>query len=273
MRQCLLNGADDLLFKPIRRDELLAILESKLERFEKIKKAYSNIYIGENRNLLHEVNTPLTGIIGAVELLRTYGNDITVSEVADFHYDIKLAGERLSRTMKNLFLYQNFINNNLEFSSGSSTAVLESFTRIKKKIYSVHKGCEGRINFDIQESNLRISQTYLDFILYELIDNALKFSGDKPISIWGKVYCATYFYLAIKDRGIGFKQEELERINAGQQFNREKTEQQGLGLGLFLSKKILKKGKGVFTIISKKEKGTEISLFFPLQATEVVNNG
>jgi two-component system sensor kinase len=271
MRKCLLKGADDLLFKPFKSDKLLAILESKLERFKKIKNAYSNIYIGENKYLLHEVNTPLNGIIGVIELLSTYENDFTASEAVHFHNAIKVSGDRLSRTWQNLFLYQNFINNNLEFSTGSSTSILERFIEVNNKLNSVYGGVEERIIFKVQKSNIKISQKYLDFILYELIDNALKFSGNQIVTVTGEYYNTSYFSLVITDSGIGFSPEELQRIDAGQQFNREEREQQGLGLGLFLSKKILKKEKGLFTIISKKETGTQISLFLPLHAAAIDN--
>jgi signal transduction histidine kinase len=70
--------------------------------------------------------------------------------------------------------------------------------------------------------------------------------------------------LVIRDFGIGLSQQELKKIGASQQFNREKREQQGLGLGLFLSKIIIKKSAGVFTIISKENEGTTIKIFLPL---------
>ncbi len=266
MRQCLLKGADDLIYKSFKSDKLLAVIESKLQRFKKIKDSFSNIYIGDNSYLLHEVNTPLNGILGGINILNSYEDDFTRSEVMKFRETIKISGDRLNRTMHNLFLYQNFINNKLRFAVNNSTAIKDSFSKLKEKICRVHEDAEERIIFDIEESNLKISSKYLDFILYELIDNALKFSGNEVITIVGKYFNGSYFNLKIKDSGIGFSQEELQSINAGVQFNREKREQQGLGLGLFLSKKILKKERGIFTIISKEEVGTEISLFFPLHS-------
>lgn len=266
MRQCLLKGADDLLFKPLKSDKLLAILESKLERFKKIKKAYSNIYVGENRYLSHEVNTPLNGILGIIELLNDFENDFTVNEVFNFRNAIKLSGDRLRRTWHNLFLYQNFITNRLEFPADSSSAILDRFTEVNKKLGNVYEKDGERIIFKIEKSNIIIGQKSLDFILYELIDNALKFSGNQIVNVTGECYNASYYSIVITDRGIGLSPDELQRIGAGQQFNREEREQQGLGLGLFLSKKILKKENGLFTIISNKEFGTVISLFFRLHS-------
>jgi two-component system sensor kinase len=45
------------------------------------------------------------------------------------------------------------------------------------------------------------------------------------------------------------------------QFNRDKTEQQGLGLGLYITKHIIKKSDGIITILSEENEGTKVSIF------------
>ena len=106
----------------------------------------------------------------------------------------------------------------------------------------------------------------MHFIFFELLDNALKFSKmNKKIIVSGKKYNTEFYELTIQDHGIGFSQTQLKEINAYQQFDRDKREQQGLGLGLFMSKTFMKKTKGVFSIVSQKNVGTIIKLFFPLR--------
>jgi signal transduction histidine kinase len=116
-----------------------------------------------------------------------------------------------------------------------------------------------------------MSEKYLHFVLFELIDNALKFSpSTKIVCVSGERFNDEYYELVIRDFGIGFSEEELKKIGAAQQFNREEREQQGLGLGLFLSKIIIKKSKGVFTIISNTNEGTSIKIFLPLSICDPV---
>jgi two-component system sensor kinase len=57
---------------------------------------------------------------------------------------------------------------------------------------------------------------------------------------------------------LGLK-EELKLIDGTVQFNRDKTEQQGLGLGLY-NKHIIKKSDGI-TILSEENEGTKVSIF------------
>ena len=75
--------------------------------------------------------------------------------------------------------------------------------------------------------------------------------------------------MVIRDFGIGFSEEELKKIGAAQQFNREEREQQGLGLGLFLSKIIIKSSRGNFKIISRENEGTTIKIMLP---TDIFKN-
>jgi two-component system sensor histidine kinase/response regulator len=265
MRKCLLDGADDFLSKPFRINELITIVESKITRFEKIKNAHNNLYCGPKTSFLHEINTPLNGILGLTELLIDKEEDFEKNEIQRVYESIKISGERLNRTLQNLILYQNLINNTLEFKDTASTEISKNWLDVKTKIFQIYEQQEKRIRYNVDEANVKISEKYLQFILFELIDNALKFSPkSKFISLTGKRYNDEYYELVIKDFGIGFSEEELKKIGAGQQFNRDKKEQQGLGLGLFLSKIIIKEIKGVFSIISNLDEGTSIRIFFPM---------
>ena len=188
-------------------------------------------------------------------------------EIDVFYDAIKISGERLKRTIQNLVLYQNLKNNVLQFNKTFNVEILECFLDVKIKLFKIHENQEKRISFEIDKAEIQMSDKYLNFILFELIDNVLKFSSStKIICVSGERYDNNYYELVIRDFGIGFSEEELKRIGAAQQLNREKNEQQGLGLGLFLSKLIIKNYNGVFTIVSKPNQGTTIRIFLPLNS-------
>jgi two-component system sensor histidine kinase/response regulator len=265
MRKCLSDGADDFLSKPFKANELVLVIKTKIERFEKIKNAHNNLYLGKTKSFLHEINTPLNGILGLTEVLISNQQRFKKSEIQEVYESIQISGKRLNRTLQNIILYQNFKNNLIDFEDASSTEILKTFLTVKKEIFHIYKKQEARISFEIDEAIVKINEKYLDFILFELIDNALKFSSSsKMVVVSGERHDDEYYTLIIKDFGIGLSEDELRKIGAAQQFNRKKIEQQGLGLGLFLSKIIVKKTKGVFTIVSKLNEGTCIKLFFPL---------
>ena len=194
-------------------------------------------------------------------------NDINLekNQIEEFYESIKISGERLNRTMQNIILYQNLKNNSLPFEDVSSTKIRKNFLDVKRKLFQIYDNQEKRISFEIDKASIKMSEKYLHFILFELIDNALKFSpSTKLICVSGERFNDEYYELIIRDFGIGFSEDELKKIGAAQQFNREKMEQQGLGLGLYLSKIIIKKSKGIFNIISNVNEGTRIKIFLPL---------
>jgi two-component system sensor histidine kinase/response regulator len=262
-----LMGVDLFLIKPFKIDDLIKIIEVKIERFEKIKNAYNTVNASNNNYFMHEINTPLHGILGSINLLIKHKGRFGESEIDLFYNSIKISAERLNRTLKNSILYQNLKNNKLEFLNDSSSEISIEFSKVKDKIANTDKNQAKRIIFKVAEADIKIKQEYLHFIIFELLDNALKFSEiNKKIIVSGKKYNTEYYELLIQDSGIGFSEKQLKEINVNQQFDRDKKEQQGLGLGLFISKIFIKKIRGVFSIISQKNVGTTITLFFPLNS-------
>jgi two-component system sensor histidine kinase/response regulator len=260
-----LMGVDLFLIKPFKIDDLIKIIEVKIERFEKIKNAYNTVNASNNNYFMHEINTPLHGILGSINLLIKHKERFGESEIDLFYNSIKTSAERLNRTLKNSILYQNLKNNKLEFLNDSSSEISKEFSKVKDKIANIDINQAKRIVFNVDESEIIIKQEYLHFILFELLDNALKFSGiTKKIIVSGKKYNTEYYELVIQDSGIGFSKKQLNEITVYQQFDRDKREQQGLGLGLFMSKVFIKKIRGVFGITSQKDVGTTITIHLPL---------
>lgn len=268
LEECALMGVDHFLVKPFKIDNLIKIIDVKIERFINIKNAHN--IPSNSRYYMHEINTPLHGILGSINVLINHKKSINENELEIFYDSIKAAGDRLNRTLKNSMLYQNLVNNKLEILTNSYCEILSEFIKVKDKIADRDKKQLVRIKYNIDESNVKIDQEYLHFILFELTNNALKFSKiNKKIIVSGKKFNSEYYELIIQDYGIGFTENQLKEINAFQQFDREKREQQGLGLGLITSKVLVKKTRGVFSITSQKLVGTKITIYLPIHIGDV----
>jgi signal transduction histidine kinase len=73
--------------------------------------------------------------------------------------------------------------------------------------------------------------------------------------------------LTIKDLGAGFSTEQITRVGAYMQFDRKMQEQQGLGLGLVIAKRLVQLHGGKLEIVSEKKSGATVSCRFPRPKT------
>ena len=68
------------------------------------------------------------------------------------------------------------------------------------------------------------------------------------------------FILSITDYGIGFKNEQIDKIGAYMQFERENLEQQGSGLGLIIAKRLVEFHRGNIAIASSPNQKTSVTV-------------
>ena len=97
--------------------------------------------------------------------------------------------------------------------------------------------------------------------LGNILDNAVKYSpiGSK-VSIEVTEY-ELYTDICVKDCGIGIAEEEIPKI-FGRFYRSEEVQQEdGVGIGLFLAREIVKKQDGYIKVVSKPGEGTEFHVF------------
>ena len=118
---------------------------------------------------------------------------------------------------------------------------------------------------NVKNVQLKISDEDIEIIYTELLDNAYKFKAKNTEvfvteSIEDKFYC-----LQIKNFGRGMTREQISKIGLFQQFEREKYEQRGSGIGLSIAKKLTELNKGYFRIESLLKAETIVYLYVPLK--------
>jgi two-component system, sensor histidine kinase and response regulator len=269
MREGLDFGAEDYITKPFSSDTLIKAIENKLEKFRKIKKS-AKISSGLSVHdvyfkMLHEVGTALNGILGGVDILEQFSDNLNKEERERTLKNIRLSASRLQRIFDNNRWFEKIrkglispepealFSSNIEF-------IIQKIIKELKKNYD-YKQLDLQIT--IEPVNIGLEERRLTKILYEILDNACKFSkGKTNVRVSGKVLNNIY-YLSISDSGSGFDVENYNSQREFRQLNRDVFEQQGMGLGLHIAISIMESLNITYSIESS-ENGTKITCQFPV---------
>jgi len=271
LRRGMVLGADDYLTKPFGMADLLAAIQSRLKR-EADRKADLQAKLMKHRQALsnvsvHEYNTPLNSILGFADLLIDNYNDFDTEDTVSMLNMIKVCGFQLKRSLDNVKrseLLQGLTpshNSYPYYSTGQTTITTEM---VEKQIQTVAYRLGRVVPYQaaVEESVLRLSDENLKIILDELLDNAFKFTeSGHSVTVSGQRQGADY-RLTVTNQGRVFKREDVVRIAPYVQFDRGEYEQQGLGLGLSLVKKILELNNGTLEINSLDSQTTLVSVLF-----------
>ncbi len=268
-------GADDYLTKPFSSRELIAAIETRLKRYNIINSQYNKGKQELDTNVFatyyHEFKTPLHGIIGGLNLLINSTNSFNEAQVKDLQYSILKSAIRLNHSLGNLMLFEEISRAELHtdllaiFSNGKSTG--QWHFKLQDVILARAKEIYDRDN-DIQMQfhpvDIAISQEYLQIIVLEAIDNALKFSTNGTAVVVKGFLENNNYTITIEDIGIGFLIQSINDIAPFKQFNRKKYEQQGLGIGLHLIKQLIAFNNGSLQIETAEQKGTKLVIQLPI---------
>lgn len=229
------------------------------------KEKFKNSFIS---NINHEIRTPLTGILGFVEVLEK--TQLTFEQ------------EELARIIKRESLHLNALIDDMidisKIESGQLNIVEERFSfknlvRGFKESYSKiakEKGISFETNFDdhIQE-DLIGDRTRVYQILNNLLSNAFKYTEEGKVTFSiDKNYQRTNklsLTFKIEDTGVGIQETDLPYVF--ERFTRFSMDKQvsGTGLGLAIVKNLVDMLHGDIKVESQPDKGTTFILKLPFR--------
>ena len=272
MRHGMELGADDYLPKPFTIDELYAAVEARLKKAQIIRREaeqkLSDLRDNISLMLPHELRTPLNGILAYGEILRSDAASLPSTEVAEMGQVIYDSGKRLERLIENFLIYAQI--ELLGNDSQKITALRAKRTESACGLIETHASNQALANnrsedliLELSEVAVPMSEDYLARIVDELTQNAFKFS--KPGTPIRVILEGTPggVSLSVTDRGRGFSTEHITRVGAYMQFDRKMHEQQGLGLGLTIAKRLTELHGGTLSIESERGHHTTVSVKLP----------
>lgn len=271
MRHGMELGADDYLPKPFTIDDLYSAVGSRLKKVETMRqeaeKRLSDLRQSISMMLPHELRTPLNGILAYGEILSSDASSLPPEEVAEMGQIIYESGKRLERLIENFLIYAQTEIMVMDKERGKlhqtdAFLLTKRLVEMRATQQAQQAGRAEDLSLNLENPPVHISEDYLGKIVDELVGNAFKFSErGTPVSVSIQKMDHSVV-LTISDRGRGMPPDAASQVGAYMQFERKLHEQQGLGLGLVIAKRLTELHGGLLDIQSGQEGGTVVTATF-----------
>ncbi|MBI3886945.1 MAG: PAS domain S-box protein [Opitutae bacterium] len=234
--------------------------EQSLEQANRLKSEFL-------ANMSHELRTPLNGIIGFSEFIIDGKAGPVVPRQHEYLTDILNSGRHLLQLINDVLDLSKIEAGKMElfpeeFAVATSIAEVCSVVSplAKKKSITVTQQVSpgtGRVTLDQQ----KFKQT-----LYNLLSNAVKFTADQGrVDVMAEAG-AGELRVRVRDNGVGIRPEDISKLFVEfQQLDSSLARrEQGTGLGLALTRKIVELQRGTVTVESEPGRGSTFTVILPL---------
>jgi PAS domain S-box-containing protein len=225
-------------------------------------------------NISHEMRTPLTGILGMIDILEQ--TSLTKAQ-QDYVNTLKHSGENLREIINQVLDYSK-----IEAGKIKTTPSMFSLSTLLAEMEIMQN---GRVKPDVQfriiadpeipalvyADNGRIRQ-----VVNNLVSNALKFTTTGSVIVSSQLMSSLPFSnqllikITVTDTGIGIPEEMRDKlfIPFSQIYDKDTREYEGTGLGLSICKELVMLLGGKLGVESESHKGSTFWFEFPVQITD-----
>lgn len=211
-------------------------------------------------HLAHELNNPLSGIMGLAQVLQQ--SPEVNNQIKKDLFEIENGAKRSLEIIKNLmeFTNQNSSTLNENFQLVSIDECVEKTIPLLKTALRQHRLF---VDLKSKEYKVKLVPPMFQQVVFNLIQNAAQATKDHgSIKIWSEVdLVSKSVRLLVEDNGEGIADENKERIFDA--FYTTKPEGFGTGLGLSLCKQVVEKFDGKISVESKLHEFTRFKIELP----------
>lgn len=241
----------------------LIIAKEKAEASDKLKSTFIS-------NISHEIRTPLNGIMGFGQILTD--NDLSPEEKEQYSQMLNSSSLRLVNTITNFM--------DISLLRSGNQKVYRKELNVKRRVTEVvskfSDSClEKKLTICIAPPNseddikLFTDGELFSKILYQLIDNAVKFTHQGTITV-GYQFSGNEVHFFVSDTGIGISPENQVLIFDSfiQEDGQTTRRYEGSGLGLSIAQELVNLLEGKIWLKSEKGKGSTFYFSLPYRQSE-----
>ena len=208
-------------------------------------------------NITHEINTPLTSVLGYVSLLLN-----STDEHDPRKSDLKIIQGEALRARNIIRGLLNFV-----YQGEGSLQELDVRELVKETLLLVSNRAKSQKvevieHFDEESLPVVVDANQMKQVFINLINNAFDAMPDGGTLTITTLSVGDFLTIQFQDTGVGMLPETLSEIF--DPFYTTKPKSKGTGLGLSLSLKIVKSFAGTIEVESEKDKGSSFTVRIPL---------
>jgi two-component system phosphate regulon sensor histidine kinase PhoR len=219
-------------------------------------------------NMTHEFKTPISTISLACDVMQD--TDIRKDERQLDRYltVIKDENERLGRQVEKVLQIASLGKGDFKLK----VQALDINDVIAKAIQNIAIQIENRggkidVDFNAEESVIEADEVHLSNIIYNLLDNANKYSPNAPNIKVSTESTKNGVIITVSDKGLGISKDTINKVF--EKFYRVPTGNvhniKGFGLGLSYVKTMVEAHYGNITVQSELGKGSDFTIFLPFK--------
>ncbi|GAX35225.1 hybrid histidine kinase [Nodularia sp. NIES-3585] len=218
-------------------------------------------------NTSHEIRTPLSSIIGFSQLLLAQGYDPTRQNQQEYLKIIQSSGKHLLTLINDILDLSKIEANQLEveWENIDVPEICRNVLALVKE-KAANKGLQLRLKLDPNVTTLVADPLRLKQMLLNLLFNALKFTttGTVGLEVLPK---GRFVHFIVWDTGIGISPENQARLFQPyfQIANTVVNRNEGSGLGLTVTRKLVEIHGGWLEVGSELDHGSRFTIILPMQ--------
>lgn len=250
-----LKSKDEIGILADNFNEMAAVVEDKitdLERHNEEKQRFID-------NFTHELKTPLTSIIGYANFLRTAKyNEEGLLDGLHVIYSEARRLESLSAKLMDLIAVQ---GGHVQMETGDLADVI---AEMKPALEMMAREKRVAIVTDCEEGRLPLEKDLIKTMIFNLVDNALKASGEGQRVTVRTYWSDNRYVLEVADQGIGIAAEHRDKIfEPFYVADKARTRSSGgAGLGLAICQSVATLHHAAIEVTSRENEGTAIAVKF-----------
>lgn len=247
-------------------ESMLSALETRFAHYLSASTTSSQNVIEEKElikkligNISHQTKTPIANLLLYTELLQEENLSPEAKVCVDTLYDQAKKLHFLIDSLVKLSLLENGIIS----LKPEKNAIAPILQQVQKQFVQKATAKDITLTISTTEYTACFDPKWTAEALCNLVDNAIKYTENGSVTI-SVISYELFTRIDVIDTGVGIPESQLAQIFTRFYRGNSHAQQEGIGIGLYLTREIIRSEGGYIKVSSEVGKGSVFSIFLPV---------